>query len=761
MAWWGYDQGEEEMDPLQNDPDDIDRAQSEALEQFLREDGEVYETREGDLRREEALSKLAELGQLWVDNVCNQQDLSDPSIQPTNIRLYTFGSYRMNVHGPGTDMDVLCVGPRYATREQHFFGCEPHCMERMLKDHPNAEDVIAVPDAIVPVLKFKFFDIAFDMVYVPLVSGNVPENLDINGLSIIRNVEQGSVTNINGRRVTDRILEIVPDVEVFRVALRFVKLWAKRRGVYSNVLGYLGGVNWALLVAFTYKCFPKCTPSMLITRFFKLFSYWEWPTPVFLDKLEYNSIGLPNWDGWTNFSEVMPIITPSYPAFNSSYSVSENTLQIMMSELSQASKLCTHLFKGKDREDTEAHSLADYKSGWSQIAESLPFFEEYNHFLKVLCVASSPTDLLEWSGWVASRLRRFVSKLAEIAEVRLFPQEFTSSTRTAQGLCQSWFWIGVKRPHVMPPKNGKKTPKVNMGPPIMMFRRLALDGYKAHIKPGMMVNVNGVKQNELPDEYFVTGVNPSKTAGRLRSMGSNEAPVLASPPAPCDNGGAPDTVIGIDFDEARKSTSPKHPSSSGEKRHREDLNTTPQATTSKHGYDPKSRDQQHSVDEKSNEDPSSSRRSRSLEAETSAGGKGSGNCVRFHGRPPDCNGVGGGRNAPFGGASGGGGGGERCRSGSDSLGDEQPSILRHEPVEVNGSRPGNGGETKRQRGGFKIKWQQDMNKRLTSHVQGIGLEKTGFGALGFHGKTEYRKRSQRDGVDEVVQEKKKGRLSFG
>lgn len=49
-----------------------------------------------------------------------------------------------------------------------------------------------------------------------------------------------------------------------------MQVWAKRRGIYSNVLGYLGGINWALMLAFVQTLFPLSNPSMLILKFFKV-----------------------------------------------------------------------------------------------------------------------------------------------------------------------------------------------------------------------------------------------------------------------------------------------------------------------------------------------------------------------------------------------------------------------------------------------------------------------------------------------------------
>jgi len=46
------------------------------------------------------------------------------------------------------------------------------------------------------------------------------------------------------------------------------------KGVYSNALGFLGGVSWAMLVARTCQLYPTATPAVILLKFFYIWSVW-------------------------------------------------------------------------------------------------------------------------------------------------------------------------------------------------------------------------------------------------------------------------------------------------------------------------------------------------------------------------------------------------------------------------------------------------------------------------------------------------------
>lgn len=319
----------------------------------------LYESQDEVVRREKVLVRLDEVVKVWVKQITTNKGNND-FIQSPNAKLLTFGSYWLGVHGPGSDIDALCFGPSYVTREEDFFG---HLHDKLAKMEEVTE-LHPIPNAYVPVMKFKLNDIPVDLVYAKLPRWVINDDLNISYDFILEGMDEQSVRSLNGCRVADQIMNLVPNFPNFKTTLRCVKLWAKRRGIYANVLGYLGGVNWALLVAHTCQLFLDAVPSMLVSQFFKTFKEWSWPNPVKLCPTAEGTLGLRVWDPqkypWDRV-HLMPIITPAYPCMNSSYSVSSSTLAKMTEEFQRGNDVCD--------------ALKLKKSGWKDLFEPCPFFD--------------------------------------------------------------------------------------------------------------------------------------------------------------------------------------------------------------------------------------------------------------------------------------------------------------------------------------------------------------------------------------------------
>lgn len=65
------------------------------------------------------------------------------------------------------------------------------------------------------------------MLFARLSYSTIPDDLDLKDDSILKNLDEKCVRSLNGCRVTDEILNLVPNVETFRLTLRTIKLWAK------------------------------------------------------------------------------------------------------------------------------------------------------------------------------------------------------------------------------------------------------------------------------------------------------------------------------------------------------------------------------------------------------------------------------------------------------------------------------------------------------------------------------------------------------
>ncbi|KAF7153892.1 hypothetical protein RHSIM_Rhsim01G0213100 [Rhododendron simsii] len=484
--------------------------------QFLADSG-LYESQEEAIRREEVLGRLDQIVKMWVKNITRAKGFNEQLVREANAKIFTFGSYRLGVHGPGADIDTLCVGPRHANRDEDFFGE----LYRMLADMSEIEELHPVPDAHVPVLKFKFSGVSIDLLYANVALWAVPEtfngvrvlsnhvhllqDLDISQDSVLQNVDEQTVRSLNGCRVTDQILRLVPNIQNFRTALRCMKLWAKRRGVYSNVTGFLGGINWALLVARICQLYPNALPSVLVSRFFRVYNLWRWPNPVMLCPIQEGSLGLPVWDPRRNFRDkqhLMPIITPAYPCMNSSYNVSTSTLHVMKEEFRRGNDIC--------------EALETNNAGWMTLFEPFPFFEAYKNYLQIDIGAENDDDLRKWKGWIESRLRQLILKIERDTNSTLqchpLPGEFSEKSRPLH----YYYFMGLRRKEGTNAQEGEQ-----------FDIRLTVEEFKHSVCmyhswcPGMWIHVCHVRRKNIPDFVFPGGIRPppaTKPAGEMLSV---------------------------------------------------------------------------------------------------------------------------------------------------------------------------------------------------------------------------------------------------
>lgn len=209
--------------------------------------------------RERLLAELNEAIQAWARGEYNktliQKGVSSDERkalvdEKTVVQLRTYGSYRLGVDDPHSDVDVLCVAPKWMPREL-FFHPQLGFDQTLVKWIPRVEKLNVIREANVPLMTFVLDGVEFDIVFASVPLDELPheEDFSIVDNSILIGMDQKTLKAINGARVTDMILKLVPDVDVFRHALRTIKQWARKRGICSNIVGYIGGVSWAIMVA--------------------------------------------------------------------------------------------------------------------------------------------------------------------------------------------------------------------------------------------------------------------------------------------------------------------------------------------------------------------------------------------------------------------------------------------------------------------------------------------------------------------------------
>lgn len=367
------------------------------------------------------MEKLDEIVVSWSKEIGMRKKV-DESIceRGGGIQLKIFGSTRLGVHTPDADIDVLCIAPSFISRNDFFTSfCE------LLTSRTDVSMVSSIPEAYTPVLKFNIDGQPIDMIFVSIAMHSLPSDINVLDANYLRTLDEQGVRSLNGSRVAECICRLVPNFQTFCMTLRVIKHWARQRGLYSNVLGFLGGVNFAILVAFVCQRYINACPATLVRKFFLVYTQWRWPNPILLtvieDRSPFENDGryLPIWNPKLNPKDgahLMPIITPAYPSMNSAYNVGIPQFRCLQEEFQRGQIIC------QNYRSVEGSTRSPFP--WTALCDSsgTEFFQKYPRYIQIDIAASTAEAHRSWFSWGESRLRLLILSLEQPPCIFCHPQ---------------------------------------------------------------------------------------------------------------------------------------------------------------------------------------------------------------------------------------------------------------------------------------------------------------------------------------------------
>ena len=128
------------------------------LLEYLHVTKKVFESADANKKRMAVFEKLNKIVREWASSVGKLKNVpEDVYSEGGGVFLKIFGSTRLGVQSPESDLDVLMIAPSFVTRQDFF---SSFCA--LLRTMPEIELVADLPDSYTPVVKLEFDGQAID-----------------------------------------------------------------------------------------------------------------------------------------------------------------------------------------------------------------------------------------------------------------------------------------------------------------------------------------------------------------------------------------------------------------------------------------------------------------------------------------------------------------------------------------------------------------------------------------------------------------------
>lgn len=225
-----------------------------------------------------------------------------------------------------------------------------------------------------------------------ILSQQIPDLPQPHASSVVR-----ATCGTLARWAVGKVLCSVPDQTQFLFLLRLIRCWAKQRGIYGKVFGFIGGMAWAICSARVCQMHQFSDVSRLALAFFRVMSSWDWRRPIGLqdeqelsDGAAASAVGQLAQVPQSRINIMLPVGAgiPAVPH------VPDTTAKILLKEFRRGYKLVRQV------EASQAQ--------WSDLFEPVPFFRRYQNYLQLNFFASSEEVLEHWCIWAEEQMTDLV-----------------------------------------------------------------------------------------------------------------------------------------------------------------------------------------------------------------------------------------------------------------------------------------------------------------------------------------------------------------
>lgn len=355
----------------------------------------------------------------------------------TPLVLVPVGSYGLGVWTSSSDIDCLCIGPFSSST---FFSL---ATQRLRKAADKGVKVMRRVKAHTgTMLELEINGVKIDLQYAPAgaIAAEWPDCLGLPASDPAWSLSAQTLNKLKPIRDLDYVRRSVPDIVKFRLAHRFIKTWAKRRGIYALKYGYLGGIPITVLLARIYKILAHDSAvvslSDLLATFFNHYAGFNWRADVAFDPFFHKKLNYRRTD-----REALAILGYAPPALNTCLAASVPSVRTLAEEFQRADKI-----------------LSEEGMTWSRFLEtdgSADFLKSFKSYIKINVQfwGGSLTKGRGLVGWLESRC---VSLLVDLnrrlpdLHVRFWPARFVeasaaASTEDEQGDYEGFYLVGLDK----------------------------------------------------------------------------------------------------------------------------------------------------------------------------------------------------------------------------------------------------------------------------------------------------------------------------